>query len=150
MCVVFPTFSNSLELRFELLSQKSLWQKERLYVSEVRSWPWAVKVPEGEIEPSSKGSLIDCSSSNFLEKFCPWNIELLPLGVQSGLRDMVFRMPQIATTFGGQDDFWAPPWIQLIYLFNNIYLLGTHLPCAKQHSSMGAMFKFLIHEINSA
>lgn len=35
------------------------------------AWPFAVKVPEGEIEPSSKGSLIDCPWSNFLENCCP-------------------------------------------------------------------------------
>lgn len=62
-------------------------------------------MPEGEIEPSSKGSLIDCSSSDFLENLCPWTIKLLPSGVQSGLQDMVFRMPQISTTLGAQDDF---------------------------------------------
>lgn len=62
-----------------------------------------MKVPEGEIEPSSKGSLIDCSWSNFLENWCPWNIKLLPQGVQSGPQEMVFRMLWDGTTLLGQD-----------------------------------------------
>ena len=57
-------------------------------------WPLAGKVPEGEIEPSSKGSLIDCPWSRFLENCCPCIISLLSRGVQDGPREMVFKMPQ--------------------------------------------------------
>lgn len=84
-------------------------------------------MPEGEIEPSSKGSLIDCPWSSFLENCCPCIIHLLSWGVQGGPRETVFKIPQKDPTLWYKMAFGVllePS--SSIHSTTNIYLAPTY------------------------
>lgn len=69
MRVVLVTLSNSsLTSRLNCSVREAFDGSRDLMLQRSQDWPFAAKVPEGEIEPCSKGNLIRGSGSNSLGK----------------------------------------------------------------------------------